>query len=525
LSNNLAIATGLDNFREANKATESRILAQVQRANELVTALTNYAQFEHDWLNKPGNVCLFVSSDLYSNAESSRVAFLEATNLAAANVASSYALLQQAAKAASSSSFSEIIADVQPEFHSKGIFLEITDRLNSFASESVRVVESNYLARKDGITELDLNYIAKSGLGKPVYQHRHELYQLACDLASQQVSMDEGFLGDKWQKFGRIRDAAQTLTTNLATNDGPLAQAVQAACGKIASDAMAQLQGQFTEDYAKVAMHKLSELKSGAYTSFERVTNSAMWLQKVEDDLNTKTDSQSQALKPVADAFQEARQTILRSIDEYLRSRVGFPVFIDSTQPMSAPDVRDLKDFLYPLGGELKRGIWKTGNTDALAAMQSRCEAYGAIAASLVNTNGDPINGTLSFVPGKTGPDIDIIGKYRGLKVSVGNVEGVWMDVAVKTDNAEIAKMTASAPLSISNCLQLTQVDTAKKVKICENWGLIRLLHDYQAKRLDDQATWRFHIPLSDKAGHKGYANFEIKFDNPLPKMEDWPKQ
>jgi hypothetical protein len=50
-------------------------------------------------------------------------------------------------------------------------------------------------------------------------------------------------------------------------------------------------------------------------------------------------------------------------------------------------------------------------------------------------------------------------------------------------------------------------------------------VHDYHAVPQDDQTTWRFQIPLNDNAGHAGNANFEIKFDSPLPKMEDWPKQ
>jgi hypothetical protein len=526
LSNNPAIAKGLAAFREANRANESRVLAQVQRANEMVTALTSYAQFEHDWLRKPENPCAFANSERYSNAENSRLAFLVATNPAAgSNVASSYALLQQATEAASTSSFSEITTNLQPEFRSKGIFLDITDRLKGFASESVRVVESNYLSRSNSIADLDLNYIAKSGLGKPVYQRRHALYQMACDLTSQQVNIDERLLGDKWQQIGRLRDAAQTLNTNLTTYDGPLAEPVQTACGKIVNEALAQLQGRYTKDYAKVALNKLSELKRVTYASIEQVTNSGMWLKKVEDDLNSKTESQSQELKPVAEGLEEARQTILGAIDLYLRSRVGFPVFIDSAQPMSAKAVHDLKDFLNPLAGELQQGIWKAGNADALAAMQSRATAYGAIAARLVNPKGDTIHGTLFFVPGKTEADIGIIEKYRGLRVSVGNTEGVWMDVAVKTDNAEIAKIPVDAPLRISRCLQLTQLDTAKDTKVYLNWGLIRLLRDYHAIPQDDQTTWRFQIPLTDNAGHSGNANFEIKFDSPLAKMEDWPKQ
>jgi hypothetical protein len=180
---------------------------------------------------------------------------------------------------------------------------------------------------------------------------------------------------------------------------------------------------------------------------------------------------------------------------------------------------------LSPLAGELKEEIWKAGNTDALVSMQDRCAGYGFNATKLVNAKGDPISGTLIFVPGKTEADIGIIEKYRGLKVAVGNADGVWMDVAIKTDKTDIGKISVDAPLHISHCLQLTQLDSAQDVKICENWGLIRLLHDYHAVPQDDQMTWRFQIPYSDNAGHSGNANFEIKFENPLPKLEDWRKQ
>ena len=274
-----------------------------------------------------------------------------------------------------------------------------------------------------------------------------------------------------------------------------------------------------------MAADKFSELRGTTYTSIERVTNSAQWLERVDADLHTMADSQTQKLKPVADGLQETRQTILAGIDAYLRSRVGFPVLIDSNHAMTAEAVHELKDFLSPLAGELQRAIWKTANGDALAAIQNRCAGYGSMAAKLVNAKGDPIMGTLYFVPGKTEADIRIIEKYRGLKVAVGSADGVWMDVAVKTENAEIGKIAADAPLRFSCCLQLTQLNTAKDVKVCENWGLIRLLHDYHAAPQDDQMTWRFQIPLNDTSGHTGNANFEIKFESPLPKMEDWPKQ
>jgi IcmF-related N-terminal domain len=526
LANNPAIAKGLDAFRLANKANEVRIMAQVQRANDMVAALTSYAHFERDWLSKPDKPCAFANSDVYSNADMSRLAFLAVTNpVAGSNLASSYASLQQATEAASTSAFSDITANLQPEFRSKGIFLDITDRLKGFASESVRLVESNYVARSNAVVDLDQSYIAKSGLAKPAYLRRHVLYQMACDLTSQQVNIDDGLLGDKWKQFGKLRDAAQTLTTNLGAYDGPMADAVQAACGKIVNEAVAQLQGKFTKDYAKVALNKLSELKRITYTSFEQVTNSGAWLKRVDDDLNTKGDAQSQDLKPVADGLIEARQTILGAIDLYLRSKVGFPVFLNSSQAMSSAAVHDLKDFLNPLVGELQQGIWKAGNADTLAGMQSRCTAYGALAARLVNPKGETIYGTLYFVPGKTEADIGAIEKYRGLKVSIGNADGNWMDVAVKTDVTEIAKIPADAPLHLWRCLQLTQLDSAKDTKVCENWGLIRLLRDYHAVPTDDQTTWRFQIPIPDSPSPGGNANFQIKFENPLPKLQDWPTQ
>jgi hypothetical protein len=530
LSNNPAIATGLEAFREANKATESRIFQQVQRANDMVAALTNYAQFERDWLSKPDNACLFVASDKYSNAEISRAAFLAATNLAAeSNVASSYAVLQRATESASASSFSEITANLQPEYLTKGIFLDISDRLKGFASESVRAVESNYLARSNGIADLDVNYISRAGLLKPVYQRRHALYQMACDLTSQQVQVDERLLGNKWQQFNKLRDAAQALTTNLDAYDGPLADSVKDACKKVASDSVAQLQGRFMDDYVKVALAKLAELKSGLYTSIEQVTNAAVWLVKLDADLQSGAaigPPGQDKLKPVAEGLQEARQSILGGIDLYVRARAVFPVLIDSPQPMSAEDVHGLKDFLTPLTGELEQPVWKTGNSEALAALRKRCAGYASIASKLVNPKGDPINGTLYFVPGKTDEDLAISDIYRELKISIGGVDGVWKDVSVnKTDKAEIGKMAIDAPLRISARFQPSRPDTAKDVASSEKWGLIRLIQANHAATQDDASVWRFQIPLSDGAGHSGKFTFEIKFDGPLLKMEDWPKQ
>jgi len=529
LSNNLAIATGLVNFRDANKANESRIQAQVLRANDLVSALANYAQLERDWLKKPGDACSFVASDKYASAESNRLMFLSVTNPApGSNMASSYALLQRATSDASAASFGEIMTNVDQEVRSKGIFLDIMDRLKSFASESMGMVESNYLARREGIADLDSNYIGNATLGKPFYQRRHELYQLVCDLTSQQVRIDDGVLGNKWQQFTSWKDAAQALKTNLAGYQGPLADDVHDACGKFVSESETKLQSGYTREYAQVAVHKLSDLKRGPYTSFEQVTNSALWLKKVDDDLNAKMAAQSQELKPVEDGLREARGSILRSIDDYLKSKVGFPVFINSPQPMSAAAVHDLKEFLKPLAGELQKAIWKAGDADALAEMQKHCETYGKIAESFVNAKGDQIiNGTLFLVPGKPGPDFDITQIYREFKVSVGNTEGNWKDVSgASTDKPEpLGKMAVSEAVRISCRFLESRPDTAKDMTDGKNWGLIRLLRDYHATPQDDPSTWDFKIPLKDSAGHSGNANFEIKFENPLPKMEDWPKQ
>jgi hypothetical protein len=460
LSNNPAIATGLENFRQANKANESRILVQVQRANEMVTALTNYAQFERDWLNTPVNPCAFVNSDIYSNAENSRIAFLAATNPApGSNVASSYALLQRATSEASASSFSEIITNVEPEFHTKGIFLDIMDRLKSFASESVRAVEANYLLRREGIADLDLHYIGTPTLREPIYQRRHELYQLMCDLSSQQVRIDEGVLGNKWQQFSNWSAVAQALETNLAGYKGPLEGPVHDACGKFVS---------------------------------------------------------------------ESETGILRSIDHYLKSKIGFPLFIDSPKPMAAGEVHDLKNFLTPLARELQKEIWKAGDADAQADLEKHCQKYGKIAESLVNEKEDQIiNGTLFLVHGKTGADFDITQIYREFKVSVGNTEGDWKDVSgTSADKPEpLGKMAVYEPLRISCRFLQSRPDTAKDISVGKDWGLIRLLRDHHATPQEDQTTWDFKIPLKDNAGHAGHANFEIKFDNPLPKMEDWPKQ
>jgi len=533
LSNNPAIDKGLDDFGAANKANESRVLKQVQLVNELVNALDNYAQSERGWLNNSNDPGSFLKSDGYANVESKRLGFLTATNPGpGTNLASSYAALQQAAEAASTASFSEITTDLQ-NYGSAGIFIEIDRRLKSFSSNSVLEVKNNYLARSNEIAQLDRDYISPTGLGKPVYQRRHNLYQMAFDLTTNRMAVDEGLIGNKWQQFGNVRDAAQMLATNATAYDGPLAEPVRAACDGIAGNLVNNLQGQFLDEYVKRARAKLLELKSGSYTSIKQVTNAAAWLARVETDLQNRSliGPLSQRLNPVADDSQAARQSILDGVASYLQSRAGFPVLIDSAQPMNAAAVHELKDFLTPLTGELQQGIWLTGNVDAVASLRRRCDEFGKMASRLADAKGEPINGTLYFVPGTTSQDMEISGIYRGLKVSTGRAGGAWEDVnnypAAAANAVANGTMAVDAPLQITFCKNVLDQpeSTAKTITAKENWGLIRLLRDYKAVQQDDPARWRFFIPLSDDAGHAGKVSFEIKFDQPLPKMEDWPRQ
>jgi len=525
LSNNPAISTGLENFIEAKKATELRVQQQVGHVNELVTALSNYAQLERGWLRSPEDPCSFVNSGGYASVESNLAAFLVATNPApGTNLFSSYTLLKQVAGDASTSSFSEITANLQPEYRSKGIFLEISDRLKGAASESVQAVETNYLTRSSAIADLDLNFISQGGLGKPAYERRHALYQMACDLMQQQVTNDTVLIGNHWTNYDKLRYRAQDLTNALAAYEGPLADSVRSACGSFASNKIAQLQGRFVEDYVTAATNQLLELKTNIYTGIESVKNAASWLEKVDADLQAGNSigSQSDKLKPVDEALQAARNYILAQPYLYIITNAGFPVLKDSTNSMDAKKVGELRDFLTSLAGELKlhRAIWEKDNTNTFASVQIRCAELGGIASKLLDAKGAPINGKLSFVPGVDRSITDI---FRGLKVAGG-----WEDVGAAKAPIQMGNMPVDAALQILCCKDVLNINAqpgaAREIISVGDWGLIRLLQTYQATQSAD-GIWHFQIPLADDSGHSGFLDFEIKFDSPLPKLEDWPKK
>jgi hypothetical protein len=192
---------------------------------------------------------------------------------------------------------------------------------------------------------------------------------------------------------------------------------------------------------------------------------------------------------------------------------------------MRVEDVRALKVFLTPLAAEMDRAVWKGDNAGTLASVQKQCAGYGSLASKLLAKD-DPINGKLSFVPGTDRLITDI---YRGLKVARGRAEERWADVGASNAPFQICDMPADAPLQILCCKDLLNVEaqpgTAREITRFADWGLIRLIRDNHASQAGDGTTWRFQIPLADESGKTGNLNFEIKFDSPLPKLEDWPKQ
>ena len=79
--------------------------------------------------------------------------------------------------------------------------------------------------------------------------------------------------------------------------------------------------------------------------------------------------------------------------------------------------------------------------------------------------------------------------------------------------------------LSISFRRLISAADTEKTPVQAENWGLVNLIMNGRASRLDDGSGWTLQLALNDGQGNNGNVTFRIVPDHTLPKAEDWPKR
>ena len=458
LSNNPAINNGLENFRVANRGVENRITNEVQNLNNLVAALDDYAQRESKLLANPD--CVVLTSEIApakQKVEHQRLALLAANNFTArpvTNITLRYQDLEEAAKKASASAFTNIEAELPDEYKTSGIIFEIFDQMRHFSSAAAQSVRDNYQRRQKEVSDLDANYLLPIN-GLPAYDLRWSLYTNACALALTPVVPNESNVRDRWARYKNFQDKADQLQAMLAKDNVPL-------------------------PLARLAVENCNRI----------LTNSI--------------------------------QTVLDELEQEIGSEIGFPVLLDSAKSMDPGAAQGVRLVVNGLSKESEKPGWMG---DKLKTLQERCEKYISVVNALLDDQGKPVTWELYFIP--QGSDRQIITDFRWVQVSFAGTPSSWTDVAPKTDAVSLGSGTADSAVTFS--FSQDRQNAAQKFSKAD-WGLVHLIRDFNAAPIDNNGSmWRFRVPLEDRVQNvRGNAVFEARLTNskqPLPKLEDWPKQ
>jgi hypothetical protein len=527
LSNNPAIESGLLAFQAEKHATDVRIGNEVQNLNKLVDDLEDYAHKEATMLQKPD--CNFLVTDLApaeKTVVNQQLAFLATNNFTGrqvTNITQRYQDLEQAARNASDAEFSDIGAGLADEFRTQGIIQEIFDQVKRFSSAAAQSVRENYDSRSGEVSDLDANYMVPAGTS-PAYDVRFSLFASACALGTASLNLDESIIGDKWTRYNNIKAKSSQFQTTLAGYKDPLpfAGPVATACAHIAANAEDTLKEGFLNAYADVVKKKLAALVGQPNWTGNTVTNTGYWFSLIKADLDASPDDQAELIAPVRKQLGVSIQSVLDEIDQQMRNEFGFPLEFDATKSMSLDEVRAARQLVNGLTTELQNQVW---NGDRSQALQQRCASYVSVVNSLLDDQGNPVGWELYFLP--EGSDHDAIADLRFVQLVFGGTPGTWIDLTQQKDSQSLGNGTADNAFILA--FSQDEQNALQKVSK-EDWGLVRLIHDYHAAPVEnDRTQWQFQIPLADAAQNvHGIAQFEAKLINPkqpLPKVEDWPKQ
>lgn len=526
LSSNLAIRDGLESFRVAQSAVNNRIGNEVQNLDNLIDALEDYSHKESKMLQNPD--CNFLVSDLapaeklVASRQQSFLATNNFTSQTVTNITLRFQDLEQAARDASDAEFSDIGAGLPDEYKTQGIILEIFDQVKQFSSAAAQAVSDNYQSRASQVSDLDANDLVPAG-ATPAYDLRFQLFAGACALGSAAMDVDESLIGDKWNKYNSIKAKTAQFQTTLATYKSPLpfATPVNAVCNQIAANSENTLKQVFLNGYVEVVRKKLSALVGQSNWNQNAVTNTGNWFALIKADLDAAPDDQAGLIAPARKQLDVSIQNSLDEIDRQLRNTLGFPVEFDASRSMSLDDVRSARQLVNSLSLELQNPVW---NGDKSKALQNRCESFASVVNSLLDDQGNPVGWELDFLP--QGSDRDIVTDLRFVQASFAGLSANWTDIAPLKDTTKLGSGTADNAFTLA----FSQDGQTVSQKFSDaDWGMIRLIHDYQATPVNnDRTLWQFQIPLADQAQSlHGNAVFVAKLINPkqpLPKVEDWPK-
>ncbi len=535
LSNNAAIRIGLENFRTANRVTETRIASEVQLVDKLVDDLYEYRQTEANWMDLPNGWSDALTKQLLpvkDRADAALKLLQAATNFTTGyvtNIGERYRLLETAALNASAGEFQSIIAEVPVGLQTDGIFGEISRQLRQFAKAAGSAVNQHYQDRKAKVEDLDANYLVLSG-NLSAYERRASLYTSACALAALRVPVGEGTIGNGWKDYKRVEEGITSYQSQLALykEPSPFAARVVSTCNQIADQVALTLKGQYVDKYVAEARRQLGELAGKSSWDMEQITNTGNRLLVIEKDLQAAPEEQKAKLAAVSGQLANSVHDVVAGIDREIHSMAKFPILFKSENSMSINEFRKLKELVRGLTTELLTPVWQH-DASGVAALRARCGSYVAIVDALTDESGNPVSWQLKFLPQDSNREIKNI--YRDVNVSFTDGKPVWTDAPHDTDPKPAVGTAEKGITLICYKLRTSPEAGAKTNKFTPDWGLVRLIKSTRSERLDGGGSWKFRINLGEGSSTYNPTNDMVFLGTltgqkaTLPEINDWPAQ
>jgi len=214
----------------------------------------------------------------------------------------------------------------------------------------------------------------------------------------------------------------------------------------------------------------------------------------------------------------EARQQLARY--------AGFPLVRDMAKPTTSENFREAGKYLKYISDDLASPIFKTNTPGEYVGdwkkFITNIETEQTIARALLNDEG--IGACNLFLEGLSDSNATedtwrAEGTWRALKLSTGG-ETVYTGL---TDDQKIGAIAVNQKLDLRLIKNPNESNSAAFPISTEEWGPLWLLHKYSGKRdKADPTVWHVQMPVG-APGAKGSLRLKLKFEKPLPELDNWP--
>ena len=214
-------------------------------------------------------------------------------------------------------------------------------------------------------------------------------------------------------------------------------------------------------------------------------------------------------------------KTYLAEAKKKLADNGGFPLVKNQGRIMTVDQFKEASKQLQYISGDLgsptfqKPGLrddpeWKLF-TASVAGQQ-------AVAQSLTGDAGCSLS--LARIEDPPNPKDDWRAHFRFIKLAFPGDS----NKKERSEDSNDIVLDGRVPVEQKFAIQLSQqANTPAKSKDTDAWGVVWLIHKWgRAPSKADLTSWLVDWPV-DEPGYQGMIRLKLKFDRPLPELENWP--